>query len=180
MDARGGKMELGFKDLSFENFLQADEMTQAFVSPAAHGANHAVWQGQWAKEILAVGLSERVPIEVQRLFAVARGAMLYGCFFYPLFTLSSEQLFRAAEASVAHKCRALGAPPIVVSFFDQIKWLREIGILSAEDEGMWHSARKLRNNASHPTDQTIFMPGQAIVVLETVAADIDRLYANSD
>ena len=114
-------MELGIKDLSVANFLQADEMTHAFVSLATHGTNHAVWPKEWAKEILAVGLSERVPLEVHRLFAVARGAMLYGCFFYPLFTLSSEQLFRAAEASVALKCRALGAPPKVASFTHQIE-----------------------------------------------------------
>jgi hypothetical protein len=38
----------------------------------------------WAVRFLAVELSAKVPEDVQQLFAVARGVLVYGHFFYPL------------------------------------------------------------------------------------------------
>jgi hypothetical protein len=42
----------------------------------------------WARHFLAVELHEDVPADVHDLFAVARGTMLYGWFFYPLYALA--------------------------------------------------------------------------------------------
>jgi len=103
--------------------------------------------------------------------------MLYGCFFYPLFTLASEQLLRAAEAAVTVRCRELAAPITIKTLFERITWLCEAGVLSKEEGELWHSLRKLRNSASHPSYQMIFMPGQAVTFLERIAADINALYA---
>ncbi len=172
-------MELGFKDLNLENYLEPDEMMRPFVTLDASGTSRPIPQEQWANEMLGVTLSERVPVEVRRLFAVARGAMLYGWFFYPLFTLASEQLLRTAEASIALKCRALGAPRKVSGFFARIEWLREAGLFSEQAASIWHSVRELRNSASHPSDQMILMPGHALSVLARTAQEIDRLYASS-
>jgi hypothetical protein len=171
-------MDLGFKELSVENYLLPDELMRAYVTLKPGGETQVVQHMEWARAMLAVKLSDRVPIEVHRLFAVARGAMIYGYLFYPLFALASEQLFRAGETSVMLKCRAMGAPMKVSTFFGQISWLCEMGIFVEEEAGVWQAARQLRNDTSHPTDQIIIAPGEALTVLARVAAVIDRLYSD--
>ncbi len=170
-------MELGFKELTPENCLEPDEMVRAFVTMDASGATHPIEQGEWAKEVLAVTLTERVPVEVHRLFAVARGAMLFGYFFYPLFALASEQLLRASETALSLKCVTLGAPGKIASFNARIRWLQTGGHLSEQEAGVWHAVRELRNSASHPRDQMILMPGQALSLLARTAEEIERLFA---
>lgn len=170
-------MELGFKVLTVQNFREVDEMMRGFVTVDARAGTRPISEEEWAAEILSISLLDVVPAEVHGLFAVARGAMLYGCFFYPLFTLASEQLLRAGEASVTLRCRALDAPAAVKSFFDRIRWLRERAVLTEETESLWHSVRKLRNDASHPTYQMIVLPGMAIGLLERMAAEINNCWS---
>jgi hypothetical protein len=131
----------------------------------------------WARAILGVTLSDRVPIEVQRLFEAARGSMVYGCFYSPLFTLVTEQLFRTAEAAVFHKCRSLNVPRGLRDFSSILKWLGAAGAMADEDLAAWHSTRWYRNNASHPDDQSEFAPGSALTILKATASQIDKLFA---
>ncbi len=48
--------------------------------------------GDWVKKILRPALSKKTPKDVAYLFEVARGSMCYGFYFYPLFSMASEQL----------------------------------------------------------------------------------------
>jgi hypothetical protein len=48
----------------------------------------------WAERFLSVGLSENVPESVRELFNVARGTIIYGSLFYPLFALGLAQAVR--------------------------------------------------------------------------------------
>jgi hypothetical protein len=52
---------------------------------------------------------------VPDLCEVACGALLYGCFFYPMFALGLEQLYRLAEAAVGAKHIDRSQRPIVAS-----------------------------------------------------------------
>ena len=61
----------------------------------------------WARAFLNVELKEHVPEPVSDLFAIARGALLYGWFFYPLFRLGEEQLYRVVEAAAKERYRQL-------------------------------------------------------------------------
>ena len=172
--------ELRFKHLTPENCLQPDSTASIFVRYSLiDGSSRTITADEWAHEILAVELNDRVPLEVRRLFAVARGALTYGYFFYPLYTLGAEQLFRVAEAALRHKCRELGLSAGMKKhpdFFDWLKLLKEAGIIRPEDERRWDALRGLRNLASHPEDQSIFSPGIAIEQLRSIAADIDGLF----
>lgn len=106
----------------------------------------------------------------------ARGALVYGCFFYPLYTLAAEQLFRVIEAAIVHRCEQLGAPNMR-NLQSQITWLINRGIIPSAEADRWDAARQLRNIASHPTNQAIFTPGMALNFLEGVANDINALFS---
>jgi hypothetical protein len=119
-----------------------------------------------------------VPKNIQALFEVARGAIAYGYFFYPLYALAAEQLFRVAEAALKEKCRQLEMPTKPRRDFAKcIKWVAERGIISAREANRWHNIRHLRNAASHPKDQMISTPMDAIGTLTKVAEEINSLFA---
>jgi hypothetical protein len=120
-----------------------------------------------------------VPEDLQRLFEVARGAMIYGYVFYPLCTLAAEQLFRVAEASITHKCKLLGTPKSKKSFNKKLEWLLDNGVISSSEFRLWDSVRTLRNIASHPEHQLIFTPGDAIEILENISKQINFLFSTA-
>jgi hypothetical protein len=64
----------------------------------------------WARLLLDVEISARVPEQVQQLFEVARNTLPYGHFFYLLYTLGEQQLYRVADAAALHRYRDLGGP----------------------------------------------------------------------
>jgi hypothetical protein len=71
--------------------------------------------------------------------------------------------------------RSLGAPKRQ-SFEKRVDWLVKQGVFSAEEGELWHTLRHFRNGASHPTDQTILAPPQALTVLTRTAEMVDRLF----
>jgi hypothetical protein len=113
------------------------------------------------------------------LFEVARGALVYGYFFYPLYTLASDQLYRVAEGAVAHKCKSMEAPGAPRAFMKRIDWLVVQGAIPQEDQVQWHAFRKLRNAASHPERQKIIMPVMALTRLSIVAERINGLFGDA-
>jgi hypothetical protein len=88
---------LGFKRLTAENWSDPDPVNRHFARISPIAGPVSMEGGDWAREFLAVSVADHVPKEVADLFAVARGAMLYGWFFYPLFRIGEEQLFRLLE-----------------------------------------------------------------------------------
>src|SRR5262249_39654732 len=94
------------KKIKIYNWIGPKDIARLFVD-----MNGISMSGHdWANHILKPALSGNVPIDVKELFEVARGAMLYGYFFYPLYALADEQLSRVAEAAITHKCLELSAP----------------------------------------------------------------------
>ncbi len=130
----------------------------------------------WAEQFLGPALGGTVPGEVIRLFEVARGALAYGYFFYPLYTLAGEQLYRVAEAAVSEKCALLGAPKRS-TFQDKIKFLLGRGVIADADFVRWDVVRMLRNLSSHPRRQNILPPGAVATTLYTVAEMVNSLFA---
>ncbi len=169
----------GFKDLTPENWLEPDPVTTLIASLSPEGYPRPITGEDWACRILAIRLSDAAPDELHRLFEVARGALLYGYFFYPLYTLGLEQMFRVAEAAVARRCMDLGAPPSTQSFEKRLAWLRDQGVLSTDEHGRWDTLRQLRNLASHPQDQTILPPTMAIAHAPAIAERISALFATA-
>jgi Domain of unknown function (DUF4145) len=96
--------------------------------------------------------------------------------FYPLLTLGAEQLLRVLEAAVSLQCHTLNAPAQVKSFARKIDWLTNQKLISPEEQTRWHAMRKLRNLASHPTEQAIFSVGMTLTVLDSTADLINTLF----
>ena len=90
--------ELGFKTITSENWLQADPAFRVFCKSTGQKTVETVISDDLLRRILKPRLSESVPKQVRALFEVARCSMCYGHFFYPLFILGEEELFRVAEA----------------------------------------------------------------------------------
>jgi hypothetical protein len=110
----------------------------------------------WVEEILAVKMPAQIPIEVRNLFDVARGTLCYGWFFYPLYTLRSEESFRVLEAPLKHRCQELGAPRgASKGFSTMVDWLASRDVISKEERVRWEAAKHLQNSSSHPERQSI-------------------------
>lgn len=173
--------DLRFKQLTVENFQQQDPTLSIFVRLSLKvGSTRTLTGDEWAEKILAVELSEQVPLEVQRLFAVARGALVYGYFFYPLYTLGAEQLFRVGETAINRKCRDLGTSENrlrKLKFKQRVERLVRKGVIQPTDQRRWDALWELRGMTSHPEDQTILFAYTAIDELRLVAADINGLFA---
>ncbi len=170
---------LGFKQLSTENWLVTDSTIQGFVRLVPDGSIHDISGEEWLRDILQPQIDDAVPLEVRKLFEVARGAMTYGYFFYPLYTLGIEQLWRVAEAAVTHKCKAMAAPGSVSTFFEKIKWLIEKGVIPQTEASRWTRIRKLRNFSSHPEMQSIYMPLEALKFIESIAKHVNSLFVGA-
>ena len=164
------------KKLSTENWLTPEDIMEAFVRLTPSGEFQSMSGDDWVAAIARPTLVEPVPEDVRVLFEVARGALVYGFFFYPLYALGMEQVFRVTEAAVTHKCEGMGAPKSAHSYERKIQWLIEQGVIPKAKEDVWHAVRKLRNMASHPAQQTFVPPGVAITALARAAEEIKSLY----
>ena len=122
--------KLGFKEISSANWLVADKASTVFVKLLTSGNIESITGEDWLQLILKPQLIDTVPIEIHQLFEVARGALAYGYFFYPLYTLAAEQLYRVVEAAVSYKYNSLGGPkPSKTTFEKKIDWLFDVGVL---------------------------------------------------
>lgn len=167
---------LEFKTLTVNNWLEPDDVLRVFVSLSPDGEAHASTGNEWMQRTLEPKLVETVPIEIQRLFEVARGAMAYGFLFYPLYTLALEQVFRVAEAAISYKSKDLGAPKSKRTFEKRIDWLISKSVITTSDGQKWHAIRKFRNFTSHPTMQMILPPGYTVGILGDMAKRINSLF----
>lgn len=136
---------------------------------------------RWAEQFLAVELEQHVPAEVRELWEVARGVLLYGWFFYPLYMLGEEQLRRVADAAVLHRYRQLDGPPDEQtgespSFARRLRWLFDHGHVDRELESRWQATRDLRNLGSHSDFQSLQMPHGSLSTLRVLAKEINTLF----
>jgi hypothetical protein len=169
----------GFKQLSLENWLTPEDLSFLVSVDHETGIQSSIDLNGWAERFLRATLDSTIPPGIRALFEVARGAMLYGCFFYPLFTLATEQLFRVHESALTDRCKKLGASASVKTFADKIAWLETKGVVSGSDALRWNAVRHLRNAASHPQGQMILMPTDALTSLDTSVELINRIYVAS-
>lgn len=162
----------GFKRLTLDNWLAVDPAWVGVVmSSSLPNASDA-----WVFDLVQSKLDPAVPLNVRRLFEIARGTLVYSLMFYPLLTLGTEQMFRVFEAALSTKCAALGAPAKVSTFAGKIEWLAKSGAIVAHEQDRWTAIRHLRNEASHPKDQSIFPPSEALHIVDAAIELINPLF----
>lgn len=163
----------GFKRLGADNWLHVDPAwSGVFISHS-----HQDPATGWVMDLSGAQLDRTVPFQVRKLFEVARGAMAYAIMFYPLLTLAIDQITRVMDAAAQEKCRLLGAPSgALKSFHCSVDWLVSKSVVIGEDEAQWRIAVHLRNDASHPSDQSIYGPGMALQLLDWSVDMINSLF----
>jgi hypothetical protein len=166
---------LGFKQLTSENWLHVDPAWGGIVMPSSDPDPSKAW----VKDVLEARLPVSTPPNIVRLFEVARGALVYSLMFYPLIALALDQFTRVREAAVAAKCRALGAPPGVKTFANGVEWLIARGTIPVAQHLRWWAAVKLRNEASHPDDQSLYPPGWAFTDIGFTVEMIATLFQDA-
>lgn len=127
------------------------------------------------KLLLEPRVSAVVPRDVAELVATAQGAMAYGYFYYPLYTLGVDHLYRALEAAVVHRARAEGFTGKRLMLKDALDWLASKGIIDPSRRRALEPFRTLRNEASHPKFQSLFTPGMALTLLDDISREINSL-----
>lgn len=172
------------KRLTPANWLEPDPVIASglFVGISADGSVRSLNADHWVSRLLRVAISPAVPEVTRELFEVARGAMIYGGLFYPLFTLGLEQVFRVAEAAVRAKAASIGVPLVgkkgnTKRYSDLLNDLRNCAVLSDEEHARWSNARELRNATTHADRQTILPPAAAADLLASIAELISHLFA---
>jgi hypothetical protein len=169
--------DFGFKMLSPENWLEPEWFMGAFKT-IKDSTISDISQDDWFKRFFKAQLDRNVPLEIRKLFEVARGAATYGYFFYPLYTLAGQQLYRVVEAAVSVKCKSMGASRRTVrTFQDKLFFLRAENIIPQGEWIWWDSIRELRNHSSHPKVQTIVFPQDTLYDLSSIAKHINDLFA---
>jgi hypothetical protein len=170
---------LGIKIITHENWMDPDPLMRNLTM--LQDSKVSIMSSEdWVISILTPKLSETVPLEIHKLFEVARGSMLYGYFFYPLFTLASEQLLRVAEAAISKKCKQITTDKIGKNTFkDKVDRLNKDRLFSDEEYSKWNSLRSLRNIASHPNQQTVLPPGIALELISEISFLINNLFISA-
>lgn len=165
-----------FKRLTVENWNEPDEASALFYCLTEDGHPRPMTGDDWAQQFLTPQLSASVPAEVQKLFEVARGSLIYGYFFYPLYTLGQEQLLRVVETAVMMKCGAMCAPAGVRGFQNGVEYLVKHGVIAKAQGERWNGLVQLRNLTSHPIEQSIIFPCQAVTMLHCICEAINSLF----
>lgn len=166
------------KTITTENFLEADPSASAISNMIDADGNISQMNAEiWAGIILEFDLKESIPEDVRNLYQTARGVYLYGYFFYPLFTLGAEQLYRVTEAAAHAKCVQLNAPKKTLErFVDHIEFLSGTGLISDQDLPIWKFFREMRNASSHAKRQNIHTPNFFIGALREVTEEVNKLF----
>ena len=166
------KTQHGLKRLALDSWLDADIVYDGFLD----GGMRPMRGEDWAALFLGTELDSAAPSEVHRLFNVARGCLLYGYFYHPLYAMGMEQMFRVAEAAAKHKCGELGRTKERDTFNNMIGFLKSSGCISEESVERWHAIREFRNITSHPDDQMIVPPGAVSSLFASVTEQVNTLF----
>jgi hypothetical protein len=172
---------LGIKVLSFENFRKAEMVSMMFtefglntMGPAYPIEDELRRRVEWFTRFT---LPEHVPEPVLKMFEVAKGAMVYGLFFYPLYTLGEDHLSRLYEHMVKDQY-ARKSGKSTANFKTAVTWLSARKLFPEDLPLKWLAKYEIRNRVSHPRDQAIATPADAVRALRDTQELALHFYAD--
>lgn len=172
----------GIKPLDEQNFLWADRVGMHFTPLGLSGARMKATRAEIERRVKSftdIGLCDAVPTELQILFEFAKGAMVYGVFFYPLYTLGWEQLSRVFEALITTKVSLLEPSLGESTLFDKIEWLKNHGYIPPIDSDKYDLFRVWRNRVAHPKAHTLIGPPDARRMLREMRDLLEYFFAET-
>lgn len=174
---KDGRDEHGHKHLTSANHLEVD----SFFRCLAWWTDDVSERDRRVKgridEILAIKMHPSVPSETRKMFDMLKGAIVYGFYYRPLFSLMGDQVYFVADAALYHKCKLLGIEePEALSFKERIEVLETMGIIHSDESFLWNAKRRLRNSIAHRTEQSLDWPPNEIAGLQLIADDVSRLF----
>lgn len=174
---RSNERGLGIKLLDVENWLEPDDAAQVFAYITEEGEPRRMRGDEWARVFLSPRLPPECPDELVVAFEAARGPLVYGYYFYPLYALGQRELLHVAEMAMRIRCEQLSLPRRRTATFAQmIDALEEAGELTAEEARAWTSLRHRRNSLVHATTAAITMPGDSARMLSRITELTGALY----
>jgi hypothetical protein len=170
------------KVLSRKNWQDIDPACEVFIHlDRNEGIAGPMFPEVWLRMVLAPTLDVGVPEDIRSMFEVARGAMLYGILFYPLFGLAREQCHRVADAALNVKYSELGGPlnnGRAPAMDARMRWLHKRSHATASQVDEWEWVRNLRNDLTHNTFPNAYPPAPAADALAETAHRINDLFAS--
>ncbi len=157
--------ELGFKEITLANWRDNDQLGLLQFRGPVDGL---------VGLLLEPKLNDAVPKDVRGLFEVAKGVSVYGCLFYPAFTVGLGEALRAVDAATHHLASSVGIQEL--GFARRLKALHQENLLPGP-WAEWDNVRDLRNSFSHPAAPPILGPGQTVALLANLARMINSLFA---
>jgi hypothetical protein len=134
---------------------------------------------EWIEMVYAARLNASVPENIAVLFESAQGALIYSLFYHPLMTLALDQMTRLAERAATAKYE-MEIGEKAKNFAAAIDGLIEQGSIATESKPRWTAVRKLRNDASHPSEQWLYSIGMMSAIVEGVPALINELFPDGE
>lgn len=167
--------EFHFKELSLENILEFDPIFKISGMWSDDPEQFKQRVRKRVEETLSVKLSERVALPVRSMFEALKGAMVYGFYFRPIFSLASSQCHFIEDAALYHRCKQLGIDP-PDDYTRRVNRLVEAGVIPKYELFLWRTKENLRNYAAHRTEHSMMWPFNDLYKIKLLAWDLERLY----
>jgi hypothetical protein len=151
---------MNFKVITAANWMEPDPVLRYFVRlNTQSGEISRTSAEEWVAAFMEPRLGEGVPEQVAELVEAARGAMLYGWFFYSLYAMAEDQLFIAAEAALRERYVAVTGAQAAherLPRFNRLRiWALKQGLIGERDRIWWEGAERLRNATTHTPIQRL-------------------------
>lgn len=166
------------KELTLDNICQPDP---AVLSPKyinSEGERLSLNLEVLYNQIFSKKLNNNVPEEITNQIKAIQGTMIYGYFFYPIFTIAAEQSAIILETAITYKCIIHSMPDKIEKLKNKIAWLHLKSFITDNDFKKIDCIRKLRNTISHPKKQNIITPYMAIDLINNVIDIVNELFIN--
>lgn len=162
-----------------ENHLTPDRRMSVWSFVGLGASNQSV--DDYVRAFLSIKLPTDASEDLLEVFDRVRAVMVYGCYYYPLFSLGVEELYRYHEALIRTALGSAAYKPNGKShtFNRMIEIAVEQNVLSEKEGEAWHAGRWLRNRSSHRESTFLLGPNNALDALQNARDRTEKLLSQN-